>query len=90
MSSRKALEDDEKPQEPVDERLKNCDPKLVLAVSLLVMTLLVFHYAVFYAKVEMITSEILDNSPSVRWDDIAGLDFAKQCVMEIVVWPMQK
>jgi len=38
----------------------------------------------------MITSEILDRSPQVKWDDIAGLEFAKQCVMEVVVWPLQR
>jgi len=56
------------PNDTVDERLKNCDSKLVA----------------------MITSEILDHRPEIKWSDIAGLEFAKQCVMEIVVWPMQR
>ncbi|KAJ1491017.1 P-loop containing nucleoside triphosphate hydrolase protein, partial [Baffinella frigidus] len=38
--------------------------------------------------IEMIENEILDNTGSVTWDDIAGLEFAKTSVMEIVVWPM--
>lgn len=38
--------------------------------------------------VQMIMNEVLDRSPNVDWDDIAGLHFAKQCVMEAVVWPM--
>lgn len=38
--------------------------------------------------VENIMSEMLENSPNVDWDDIAGLQFAKNCVMEAVVWPM--
>ncbi|EKX45248.1 hypothetical protein GUITHDRAFT_157879 [Guillardia theta CCMP2712] len=38
--------------------------------------------------IEMIESEILDQSPGISWDDIAGLEFAKASVMEIVVWPM--
>ena len=31
---------------------------------------------------------MLNRSPNVKWADIAGLDFAKQSVQEIVVWPM--
>lgn len=38
--------------------------------------------------VQMIMNEVLDRSPNVDWNDIAGLHFAKQCVMEAVVWPM--
>jgi SpoVK/Ycf46/Vps4 family AAA+-type ATPase len=38
--------------------------------------------------VEMVMQEILDQSPGVSWDDIAGLEYAKRCVMEAVVWPM--
>jgi SpoVK/Ycf46/Vps4 family AAA+-type ATPase len=38
--------------------------------------------------IEMIENEIVDNSPGISWDDIAGLDFAKSSVQEIVVWPM--
>jgi hypothetical protein len=39
------------------------------------------------ALVEMIENEILDNSKGVSWEDIAGLDFAKHQVQEIVIWP---
>lgn len=38
--------------------------------------------------VELIMSEIMDHGPQVSWDDIAGLDFAKSIIKEIVVWPM--
>lgn len=38
--------------------------------------------------VELIKSEIMDHGPGVDWDDIAGLEFAKQSVKEMVVWPM--
>lgn len=38
--------------------------------------------------VQLIMNEALDHSPGVDWDDIAGLQFAKRCVMEAVVWPM--
>eukprot|EP00033_Pygsuia_biforma_P002528 GCRY01002799.1.p1 GENE.GCRY01002799.1~~GCRY01002799.1.p1 ORF type:complete len:446 (+),score=49.50 GCRY01002799.1:118-1455(+) len=37
---------------------------------------------------EMIANEIMDNGPSVCWEDIAGLEFQKQTVKEIVVWPL--
>jgi len=37
---------------------------------------------------ELIMHEILDKSPAVGWDDIAGLDGAKTAVQEIVVWPI--
>ena len=35
----------------------------------------------------MIYNEILETAV-VTWEDIAGLEFAKKCVQEIVVWPM--
>ncbi|KAK8761869.1 hypothetical protein V5799_026866 [Amblyomma americanum] len=38
--------------------------------------------------VELIKNEIMDNGPGIHWDDIAGLEFAKQSVKEMVVWPM--
>ena len=38
--------------------------------------------------VEVIESEIVDRSPKVTWGDIAGLDFAKKTIYEIIVWPM--
>ncbi|XP_073486705.1 fidgetin-like protein 1 isoform X1 [Aquarana catesbeiana] len=38
--------------------------------------------------IELIMSEIMDHGPPLNWDDIAGLDFAKTTIKEIVVWPM--
>ncbi|XP_057704657.1 fidgetin-like protein 1 [Corythoichthys intestinalis] len=38
--------------------------------------------------VELIMSEIMDHGPPVLWEDIAGLEFAKTTIKEIVVWPM--
>uniref|UniRef100_A0A8C6ZY75 Fidgetin-like protein 1 n=1 Tax=Nothoprocta perdicaria TaxID=30464 RepID=A0A8C6ZY75_NOTPE len=38
--------------------------------------------------VELIMHEIVDHGPPVSWDDIAGVDFAKATIQEIVVWPM--
>lgn len=38
--------------------------------------------------VELITNEIMDHGPQLSWDDIAGLEFAKNVIKEIVVWPM--
>ncbi|XP_031300855.2 fidgetin-like protein 1 [Camelus dromedarius] len=51
---------------PVDERLKNLEPKMI----------------------ELIMSEVMDQGPPVSWDDIAGLEFAKATIKEVVVWPM--
>lgn len=54
------------PAHPVDERLKNLEPKMI----------------------ELIMNEIMDHGPPVNWDDIAGVEFAKATIKEIVVWPM--
>ncbi|KAM6104103.1 fidgetin-like protein 1 [Theristicus caerulescens] len=54
------------PSLPVDERLKNIEPKMV----------------------ELVMQEIMDHGPPVNWDDIAGVEFAKATIKEIVVWPM--
>ncbi|XP_013916406.1 PREDICTED: fidgetin-like protein 1 [Thamnophis sirtalis] len=51
---------------PIDERLKNIEPKMI----------------------ELIMHEIMDHGPPVNWDDIAGVEFAKTTIKEIVVWPM--
>ena len=36
----------------------------------------------------MIECEIVDRSPKIKWADIAGLDFAKKTIHEVIVWPM--
>ena len=33
-------------------------------------------------------TQIMDHGAPVDWDDIAGLEFAKASIKEIVVWPM--
>lgn len=38
--------------------------------------------------VELILSEIMDTNPTLTWDDIAGLEFAKNAIQEAVVWPL--
>lgn len=38
--------------------------------------------------IEHISNEIMDQDPNVRWEDIAGLDHAKTCVTEMVIWPL--
>nr|CAB3246226.1 fidgetin-like protein 1 [Phallusia mammillata] len=38
--------------------------------------------------VEIILSEIMDHGPSIEWDDIAGLEYAKSTIKEIVIWPL--
>ncbi|CAM8923864.1 unnamed protein product [Rhodiola kirilowii] len=40
--------------------------------------------------VEMINTVIVDRSPSVKWDDVAGLDKAKQALMEMVILPTKR
>lgn len=40
--------------------------------------------------IEMIESEIITRNPCVRWDDIAGLEFAKKTVNEAIVWPLKR
>nr|CAX73834.1 Spastin [Schistosoma japonicum] len=38
--------------------------------------------------IDMIMSEIMDSKSSVTWDDIAGLEFSKKTLQEIVILPM--
>ena len=40
--------------------------------------------------ITMIESEIVNRSPEVNWSDVAGLEFAKKTIHEIIVWPMLK
>ncbi|GKV12955.1 hypothetical protein SLEP1_g24037 [Rubroshorea leprosula] len=40
--------------------------------------------------VEMINTAIVDRSPSVKWDDVAGLEKAKQTLMEMVILPTKR
>ncbi|EEF50412.1 Spastin, putative [Ricinus communis] len=40
--------------------------------------------------VEMINTAIVDRSPSVKWDDVAGLEKAKQSLMEMVILPTKR
>ncbi|XP_004694559.1 PREDICTED: fidgetin-like protein 1 [Condylura cristata] len=56
------------PAHPIDERLKNLEPKMI----------------------ELIMNEIMDHGPPVNWADIAGVEFAKATIKEIVVWPMMR
>lgn len=38
--------------------------------------------------VEMIENEIMEKDCKITWDDIAGLEFAKKTINEIIIWPM--
>ncbi|CAH8849405.1 unnamed protein product [Trichobilharzia szidati] len=38
--------------------------------------------------VDMIMSEIMESKSSITWDDIAGLEFSKKTLQEIVILPM--
>jgi len=37
--------------------------------------------------IELIESEILDNSPKLLWSDISGLEAPKAKIIEMIVWP---
>ncbi|KAJ7521328.1 hypothetical protein O6H91_19G048300 [Diphasiastrum complanatum] len=39
---------------------------------------------------EIIENEIVDRSPAVKWDDVAGLAKAKQALMEMVILPTKR
>ncbi|KAG9445150.1 hypothetical protein H6P81_016490 [Aristolochia fimbriata] len=39
---------------------------------------------------EMINTVIVDRSPSVKWEDVAGLDKAKQALLEMVILPTKR
>ncbi|XP_062502210.1 spastin-like [Corticium candelabrum] len=45
---------------------------------------------VSHQMIDMIKSEIVDRSSAVRWDDIAGLELAKQSLQEMVILPAQR
>lgn len=38
--------------------------------------------------VELIENEIMERQLEITWDDIAGLEFAKKTINEIIIWPM--
>ncbi|GBB88176.1 hypothetical protein RclHR1_01470024 [Rhizophagus clarus] len=38
--------------------------------------------------IEMIQNEIMEQSPNISWDDIAGLEHAKKTIQEAVTWPL--
>ncbi|TMW62255.1 hypothetical protein Poli38472_009748 [Pythium oligandrum] len=63
-----------KPAAPPEED-ENIDPRLKSCDPELI------------AKIEM---EIVDYGDPITFDDIAGLQFAKKCVNELVIWPMAR
>ncbi|XWS32293.1 hypothetical protein CRYUN_Cryun23aG0147500 [Craigia yunnanensis] len=40
--------------------------------------------------VEMINTAIVDRNPAVKWEDVAGLEKAKQALMEMVILPTRR
>ena len=38
--------------------------------------------------IELIESEIVDRSPKIKYSNIAGLQFAKKTIHEVIVWPL--
>ena len=39
--------------------------------------------------VELIENEIMERQLDITWDDIAGLEFAKKTINEIIIWDDQ-
>lgn len=39
--------------------------------------------------IERIENEIIDRGQPTTFDDIAGLEFAKKTIIELIVWPMK-
>lgn len=42
------------------------------------------------AIIDKIEADIIHTGQDVRFDDIAGLEFAKKCVNELICWPMMR
>lgn len=40
--------------------------------------------------VELIENEIMEKQLNINWDDIAGLEYAKSIIKEIIIWPMMR
>ncbi|XVF82188.1 hypothetical protein PTKIN_Ptkin16aG0025000 [Pterospermum kingtungense] len=38
--------------------------------------------------IKLILAQIIEQDAMVKWDDIAGLELAKNCVQETVLWPL--
>ena len=38
--------------------------------------------------VELIENEIMERQLKITWNDIAGLEFAKKMIQEVIIWPM--
>jgi len=38
--------------------------------------------------VELIENEIMEKQINMTWNDIAGLEFAKKTINEVIIWPM--
>lgn len=38
--------------------------------------------------IELIKNEIMDSASEITWEDIAGLDYAKKIITEVIVFPM--
>ena len=73
----------------MDERLKNIEQKMVELIMSEVWIICCKVLNVFLLWYNLMFSfQIMDHGPPTTWDDIAGLEFAKKTIKEIVVWPM--
>ena len=78
----------EEENENIDPRLKSCDPALIERIEMEIL-----------GQGDPITFDdigtVLSNSKNKLADvndknSLAGLDFAKKCVKELVIWPMAR
>ena len=74
------------PEMEGDERLRNIEPRMVE----LIMNEVGWYATSVAVQVYGISClcQIMDHGAPVQWEDIAGLQFAKATIKEIVVWPM--
>ena len=72
-----------------DERLKGIDQRMI---ELIMNEVSGAHRASHFPSKwgSFFPFQILDRSPKITWDDIAGLEYPKRIITEIVVWPMQR
>nr|XP_002131406.1 fidgetin-like protein 1 [Ciona intestinalis] len=40
--------------------------------------------------IELVMSEVMDHGAPIHWDHIAGLEYAKATIKEVVIWPMMR
>jgi SpoVK/Ycf46/Vps4 family AAA+-type ATPase len=74
-------------------RYKNIDPKMIELITNEIMDQVLFIDTSLFCSLKTFLLFFLQScwyvqGAAITWDDIAGLEFAKATVQEIVVWPM--